>query len=185
VKRLIIGCLICLIAMVIPPLVMVFLFSHSLPVSRGLLPGKMELKLETNSNYVLWNDYVCDYDGKLYNLTKDLPSDWRFQLIAPDGDKLDIQIPVKKINNAGKQISSRKEAEFKSAWNGAYVLIVTGSGEKRPFSVRPNIQAAVKRIFLPTFIGSLVVGLVGFVCVMWGGYDLIMTSSRQRKEKSA
>jgi len=185
VKRLIIGCLICLVAMIIPPLVMVSLFSHSLPVSRGLLPGKIELKLEMNSSYVIWNDYVCTYDGKQYELTKDLPSDWGFQLVAPDGDALDIQIPEHKIDNAGTQMSSRKEAEFNSARNGTYVLTATGSGAKRPFSVRPNIQAAVKKIFLPMFIGSLVIGFIGFVCVMWGGYDLIMTYSRRRKDQQA
>ncbi len=184
-KRLLYGCLVCLVAMVIPPLIMVILFSHSLPIARGMMPGKMELKLEDSKKYAIWNDYICNYDGKEYKLEKNLSTDWKFQLIAPNDEKLDIDIPKQKTDNAGKQMSSLKEAEFKTAGKGIYVLTAVGSSEKRPFSVRPDIGATVKKILLPVFIGSIIFGLVGFISVMWGSYDLIMTYSRDRKEKSA
>jgi hypothetical protein len=123
-----------------------------------LIPGTVEIEIEDEGRYYLWNDYKTVYEGKSYSKPEEIPDNLIISLKTKDG-ALDYDIIGKTSISRSSDSTSRKSiGYFDVTVPGDYILEVKGESKPRVFSFGQfNYDTVEFAVFL---------GIGGTVCLL-------------------
>lgn len=147
-------------------------------------PGTGSLEVEKPGTLKLEYRYQTRYEGRWYEQSPDLPPDWTFELVAPDGSVVPME--GKESGTAfGNAFDDEDEDEirksksvtigrFPATQPGTYTLRIAGEGEPRVFRLQRDFDHPAFVIFsccLGPF-ASAGLGVASLVMIILGIVDL-------------
>ncbi len=155
------------------PLIMwcfVFMSIFRTPLlSTFLIPASIEITIEKEGRYYLWNDYETVFEGKTYSVDKEIPQGIDIQLIGmKTSEKIAIH-PDLSIYFSGFGSCQRSIGYFDITSPGTYLLEITSQTQPRIFSFGQN-KFSLKLIISMFIIGgvSILVAVAGFILMLIG-----------------
>ena len=131
-----------------------------------LIPGSVEIEIEDEGRYYLWNDYQTVYEGKTYSLPEEVPDNLIISLKTKDGALHYDIIGKTSISSSSYPTSKKSIGYFDITVPGDYILEVKGESKPRVFSFRQLNYDPVKF--------AMVLGIGGTVCllIIFAGFAL-------------
>ena len=131
-----------------------------------LIPGTIEIEIEDEGRYYLWNDYQTVYEGKTYSKTEEVPDNLIISLKTKDGALHYDIIGKNSITTSSDSTSRKSIGYFDITVPGDYILEVKGESEPRVFSFR--------QLNYDTVVFAMRMGIGGSVCllIIFAGFAL-------------
>ena len=152
------------------------------PDTRLLIPGSMEIKIESAGRYYLWNCHQTVYQGKTYSKSEDIPDNLTISLKTKDGGSHVDIIGHSSITMSFDSSSQKSIGYFDIAHPGDYILDVQGESEPRVFSFG-RLGFSFATLFLTMFIGMslcFLMSTVGFVLGVIGVVGIVKRFTSKR-----
>jgi hypothetical protein len=180
-KRLVISCIVFLIALIAPPIATLMVFYQSAPILKFMAPGEAEFHIKSSGVYFLWNDYISTHEQQRLELPEQMPENTTITIMNSNGTALE-QIPSSSDSALQSTDVASKELFGFQASPGIYKLKVDLKGEQRPLTIRPDVRKRITSIIVPVTIVSIIIGIFSFCIVCWSSYSII--KARQSKRLS-
>ncbi len=101
-----------------------------------LVPGSVEIEIEDEGRYYLWNDYQTVYEGKTYSKPEEVPDNLIISLKTKDGALHYDIIGKTSISTSSDSTSRKSIGYFDITVPGDYILEVKGETDPGLFSFR-------------------------------------------------
>jgi len=131
-----------------------------------LIPGSVEIEIEDEGRYYLWNDYQTVYEGKTYSMPEEVPDNLIISLKTKDGALHYDIIGKTSISSSSYPTSKKSIGYFDITVHGDYILEVKGESKPRVFSFR--------QFNYDTLEFAMVLGIGGAVCflIIFAGFAI-------------
>jgi uncharacterized membrane protein len=141
------------------------------PSARFLAPGSFAVAVALPGDHLLWHEHRTIYDGRTYDIAPAMPEGTRYDVQAPDGQRLAVE-PYSGMSSEGSAGSSVSVARFDAPIAGVYRVAVEGSFEPRVMAVGPNRAWPIVK--LAGELSVLIIGALG-LAVAVGLYGFLRT----------
>lgn len=131
-----------------------------------LIPGTVEIEIEDEGRYFLWNDYKTVYEGKTYSMPEEVPDNLIISMKTKDGALHYDIIGKTSISSSSFPTSKKSIGYFDITVPGDYILEVKGESKPRVFSFRQFNYDTVEF--------AMVLGIGGTACllIIFAGFAL-------------
>lgn len=177
-KQIISGILLFILGGIIVPAlffgtIFLFLLTEK-PVARFIIPAEIEVIIEKEGRYYLWNDYQTVFENRTYSMSKELPNGLEISLREKTNDNVVEFTEDQSIISS--TANSRKIAigYYEIKQPAKYILSVSGKTEPRVFSLGTSFfNANLFIIALIVFPLEMLMGIGGFVLIVIGIINLV------------
>jgi hypothetical protein len=138
-------------------------------LSMFLIPAVVEISIEKEGHYYLWNDYETVFEGKTYSVDKEIPRDITISLIDKSGTNKSAIVPDLSVSSSSFGSNKNSIGYFDLDKPGQYLLEVSGQSQPRVFSFGSELFS-MKRIAAMFIIGSasVMTAILGFILIVTG-----------------
>jgi hypothetical protein len=95
-------------------------------LSTFLIPAKVEISIEKEGRYYLWNNYETVFEGKIYSVDEDIPHEITISLIDKSGTKKSEFVPDFSTSSSNYGSNKKSIGYFDIDKPGQYFLEISG-----------------------------------------------------------
>lgn len=133
-----------------------------------LIPGELELHVDTPGRYTLWNDYKTVFDGKTHNHGYSIPGGLEITLTDADGEKIEFQTSGGNTTVTMGRTTKNNIGSVNITEPKTIQISVQGDVPERVFSFAQSRMREIMGHSL-LFIGiALPIGILGLVLAVIG-----------------
>jgi hypothetical protein len=158
----------------IPLIIWIFVFIsifNNQSLSTFLIPAIIEVSIEKEGRYYLWNDYETVFEGKTYSVDEDIPHDITISLIDKSGIKKSDIIPDFSASSSSFGSNKKSIGYFDIDKPGQYLLEVSGQTQPRVFSFGSEVFSlkrlaaifTIEAVFIMAAISGFILVVIGLV----------------------
>ena len=176
-KKIVTGIILFISGVIIVPLtITIFFFLFLLnkkPLARFLIPAEIEVRIEKEGKYYLWNDYHTTFNGKAYPATGEIPDNLEISLNKKHSETSITFYSDQSISSYTGESPKRSIGYFEIDESGIYLLNISGETTPLVFSFGKSLLNL--KIFLVIFmtgVSSMIMGFIGFIFIVIGIIEL-------------
>jgi hypothetical protein len=140
-------------------------------LSTFLIPAIVEISIEKEGRYYLWNDYETVFEGKTYSVDEEIPHDITISLMDKSGTKKSDIVPDFSTSSSSFGSNKKSIGYFDIDKPGPYLLEISGQTQPRVFSFgievlplkRLAVILAIEAVFILAAISGFILVVIGLV----------------------
>ena len=154
-------------------IILLFLLKEK-PVATFIIPAEIEVTIQKEGRYYLWNDYQTVFEGRIYSMSEELPNGLEISLHKKTNNNLIEFVGDHSITSSTANSKKIAIGYFEIEQPAEYILSVSGETPPRVFSLGASFfNANLFIIAIIVFPLEMLMGIGGFILILIGIINLI------------